>query len=115
VRALVEVALLLLVVSLPVLVVVLLVRSGQHRPLTGRRRDAAVRRAKWRPESQVLDGRTVVSVAKSIPAGSERESLGRLVVAEIDAADPEWDVRLSQAMVAARVRAEILNAETRSE
>jgi len=111
---LVELAVLLLLIAIPVGVGVLVWRAGEQRPLSGRRRQAALRQSLWRAESEVLDDRTVVTVRRSIGSGADEESLGRMVVAEIATADPEWDVKLSQAMVDARVRAEILNQELRS-
>jgi hypothetical protein len=111
-RYLVEIGGLLLLIGVPAVIVMAFLRSGQQGPLTGRRREAALRRARWRAESQVLDDRTVVAIAKSIPAGGDREDLGHMVVAEIAATDPEWDVKVSQAMLDARVRAEILNQES---
>ena len=110
----VELAILLLVLAIPAAVALLVWRSGQQRPLSGRRRRAALRRAGWEAHSEVLDDRTVVTVRRSIPAGDGEEVLGRMVVAEIATDDPEWDVKLSQAMVDARVRAEILNQELRA-
>ena len=59
------------------------------------------------------DDRTVVTVCRSIGSGDDAETLGRMVVAEIPADDPEWSVKLSQALVDARVRAEILNQESK--
>jgi hypothetical protein len=109
-----ELAIVLLVIAVPVGIAVLFWRTGEQRPLSGRRRTAAVRRASWRAETEVLDDRTLVVVRRSIASGAGEETLGRMVVAEVAAADPEWDVRMSQAMVDARVRAEILNAELRA-
>ena len=110
-RGLLDLSLLLLVIAVPLIVVAAILRRGQQPTLTGRRRRAALDRARWRAESRVEDDRTVVVVCKSIPAGSGHEQLGEMVVAEVPAADPEWDIKVSQAMLDARVRADILNQE----
>ena len=112
-RFFLELALLLALLGVPVAVVAFVLRSGQQRALTGRRRRAAIARAQWRAESRVLDDRTTVVVTKTIPAASGHETLGEMVVADIASADPEWDIKVSQALMDARVRAEILNLESR--
>ena len=105
---LVDAAVLLLLIGGAAAVVALVLRSGRD---DGSRRRAALERARWQAESRLVDDRTIVLVAKRIPAGSGEESLGEMVVAEVAATDPEWDIKVSQAMVDARVRADILNQE----
>ena len=108
----IELAIVLLIIGVPIAVVALVFRSGTDKAaLTGRSRQAAIAQARWRAHSHVVDDRTIVTVSKSIPAGDGEESLGSMVVAEIPAGDPEWDIKVSQAMMDARVRAEILNQE----
>ncbi|MDX6199545.1 MAG: hypothetical protein QOJ79_2696 [Actinomycetota bacterium] len=110
-RFFLELAVLLLVLAVPAAVVLLVLRPGAGNVLTGRSRREAIARARWRAGSEVVSDRTIVSISKVIPTRSGEESLGRMVVAEIAATDPEWDVRVSQALMDARVRAEILNQE----
>jgi hypothetical protein len=112
VRFFVEIAALLAVIGIPAAVVAIVLRPGRGRQLTGRARRNALARARWRAHSEVLSGRTVVSVTKTIRGGGADESLGEMVIAEIPATDPEWDIKVSQAMLDARVRADILNQET---
>ena len=108
----IEFAIVLLIIGVPIAVVAVVFRSGNGKAaLTGRSRQAAIAQARWHAHSRVVDDRTIVTVAKSIPAGDGEESLGQMVVAEIPASDPEWDIKVSQAMMDARVRAEILNQE----
>jgi hypothetical protein len=111
VRFFLELAGLILLVAVPAAVVAIVWQLSSPRALTGRRRQAALRSATWQAESRVLDDRTVIAVSKSVAVGNGDENLGRMVIAEIPAADPEWDVKVSQALVDARVRAEILNQE----
>jgi hypothetical protein len=113
VRIFLELAALLVLVGVPAALVAIVYRSGQLRPLSGRRRRTAISRARWQAESRVVDDGTVVAIVKTIPAGGGEESLGQMIVAEIAADDPEWDVKVSQALLDARVRAEILNQEDR--
>ena len=110
--AFLEVAVLLLVIVVPAAVVLLVLRGGRGNALIGRSRREAISRARWQATSELIDDRTIVSIAKSIPTHSGQEILGQMVVAEIPATDPEWDVKVSQALMDARVRAEILNQET---
>ena len=116
-RFLAEIAGLLALVGLPVCVGALLwSRSGRAgAALTGPARRRALDRAVWVARSTVRDGRTVAEVVKAIPTEGrgDDEVVGCVPVAQTDPDDPEWDVKVSQALHQARVRAEILNQEER--
>lgn len=89
-------------------------KSPAVRPsaLEGRARTKAIARARWEAAEHLEDDRAVVTVRRAIPRpDGGTEVLSEMKVASVLSDAPEWAVLVSQALMDARVRAEVLNQE----
>lgn len=111
IRVLLALLVLLVVVGVPTALIWRALPRAPARPLAGRQRQLALERAGWQAFCDVRDARTVVGIRKVIAGRDTQETVGEMAVAEIAADDPDWEVSVSQALLTARVRADVLNAE----
>lgn len=84
---------------------------SRPRALTSGQRQLAIDGARWQAYTDVRPEVTVVGIRKTIATASELEVIGEMALASISPDEPDWEVAVSQALLAARVRADVLNAE----
>ncbi len=114
IRLLLELLVVLVVLGLPAAAIWgVITRVQQPRPLAGRDRQLALERSSWQAFTDVRNEGTVVGIRKVIAGRSTQETVGEMTLAQIASDDPDWEVAVSQALLAARVRADVLNAEER--
>lgn len=111
IRVLLQLAVLLLLIGVPVGLAWGALSRRRPGQLAGRDRQVAIERAAWQAYTDVRPAGTVVGIRKVIAGRSSQETVGEMVLAEIATDDPDWEVALSQALLAARIRADVLNAE----
>lgn len=113
IKLLVLLLVMVVVIGVPVIAVRSLLSRGPAGPLTGRGRQLALERATWQAFTDVRHDGTTVGIRKVLSGRGTDETVGEMALAEIAGDDPDWEVAVSQAMLAARVRADVLNAEER--
>lgn len=111
IRVLLELVALGVLVGLPVTLGRSVLRRSGSRPLAGRGRQLALERARWQAYTDVRPERTVVGIRKVIAGRSSEETVGEMALAQIASEEADWEVAVSQALLAARIRADVLNAE----
>lgn len=111
IRVLLQLAVLLVLVGLPVGLVWALLSRDRSGQLTGRDRQQAIEGATWQAYTDVRPTGTAVGIRKVIAGRSAQDTVGEMVLAEIATDEPDWEVALSQALLAARIRADVLNTE----
>ena len=103
----------ILVVLALVVVAVVAVRNADRRAVRSSRGRQLRAPARWRAGHWSGRGRTRVGVERVAASAAGREEiLERREMTSIEDAAPDYELRFMDAMAAARVRADVLNAES---